>query len=157
MRKAELQDELSKRQSDTTGVRATLIKRLLELEPQEDGKDTSKTAKSPAEASYILQVCGYTDPDRPGTGVGLALLQHHDQSHSSKKELWSGQVYFETDRTFLAAEYTAMLLGLEYLRAESSLRLLLDDQDTTTPENNKTSSSTSIPVSYTHLTLPTKA
>lgn len=59
---------------------------------------------------YSLQVKGYTTPNCGGAGIGLIL-----KDSSSNQIVWSARLYVPGDRTVLEAEYSAIILGMDYV------------------------------------------
>jgi ribonuclease HI len=59
--------------------------------------------------TYALQAKGVTTPQSKGSGIGLVLYDP-----ISKVELWSSRMYVYGHRNSLEAEYTAVIMGMDY-------------------------------------------
>ena len=76
--------------------------------PLQNESIVSKLKLSP-EKTYSLRVKGHTTPNSGGAGVGLVL-----EDSISKRKLWSARMYVSGDRTVFEAEYSALILGIDY-------------------------------------------
>jgi ribonuclease HI len=76
--------------------------------PLQNESIVSKLKLSP-EKTYCLRVKGHTTPNSSGAGVGLVL-----EDSILKRKLWSARMYVSGDRTAFEAEYSALILGIDY-------------------------------------------
>jgi ribonuclease HI len=121
-----LRMELSFRGMNAKGNRSVLQTRLLTILDDKDQEDIAPVLplfKIDPSVAYILRVRGHTAPHAGGAGVGLVL---YDPSLSSsvQQPIWQGRIYVEGDRTVFEAEYTAILLGMEYAHTCLGIRRL---------------------------------
>jgi ribonuclease HI len=68
----------------------------------------SKLRLSP-EKTYCLRVKGHTTSNSGGAGIGIVL-----EDSILKRKLWSARMYVSGDRTVFEAEYSAIILGIDY-------------------------------------------
>lgn len=115
MKKLDLQMELSFRGMETKGDRGMLITRLMKVLDDDDtgsSKNSGKLKSTPTfhqDRSYILRVKGHTTQNSSGVGIGLVIYDS-----STSKEVWSFRVYAPGDRTGFEAEYSAIIIGLDF-------------------------------------------
>ena len=115
MKKSDLQMELSFRGMQTKGSRDMLITRLMKVLDDDDigkSKNSKKLTSIPTfhkDRSYILRVKGYTTQNSSGVGIGLVLYDS-----STSKEVLSFRVYAPGDRSGFEAEYSAIIIGLDF-------------------------------------------
>lgn len=125
MKTSEIQAELYFRGLKSKGDRVLLINRLkkvLDEAASEDG-DTSKIDALPTIDPghlYVLRTKGNTTPQSRGMGVGLVLYDPENNS-----EVWTGRIYLPGDRSPFEAEYSAVILGMEYASQSLGVRRLL--------------------------------
>lgn len=122
MKTLELRGELASRGVKTKGDRIMLTNRLIKVLDEGDGENgTSKVVPTfDTNTLYVLRVKGQTTQKSGGLGVGLALYDP-----DTDKELWSGGMYMAGDRTLFEAEYTGVILGMEYIHQTIGIRRLL--------------------------------
>ena len=70
---------------------------------------TMTQLKLSPEKNYSLRVKGHTTPKSGGAGIGLIL-----EDSSSNETMWSARLYVSGDRTVFEAEYSAIILGIDY-------------------------------------------
>lgn len=120
---SELQMELSIRGIKTKGDRFSLINRLMkaldETNETNNGGPNDLPMVDP-EQLYLLRTKGHTTINSGGLGVGLALY-----NPKTNEELWIGRLYVAGDRTVFEAEYSAVILGMEYAHRTLGVRRLL--------------------------------
>jgi len=124
MKTFELQMELSFRGLKSSGDRILLINRLKKvLDETQDESDSSKKAEVPSIDPghlYVLRTKGHTTHRSGGLGVGLVLYGPDEDG-----EMWSGRMYVPGDRSLFEAEYSAVILGMEYVYQTLGIRRLL--------------------------------
>eukprot|EP00537_Pseudo-nitzschia_pungens_P019316 CAMPEP_0172402210 /NCGR_PEP_ID=MMETSP1061-20121228/53797_1 /TAXON_ID=37318 /ORGANISM="Pseudo-nitzschia pungens, Strain cf. pungens" /LENGTH=401 /DNA_ID=CAMNT_0013136127 /DNA_START=214 /DNA_END=1416 /DNA_ORIENTATION=+ len=79
----------------------------------------TKAIKASANKIYSLQVKGHTTPNCGGAGIGLLL-----EDLSSNQIVWSARLYVPGDRTILEADYSAMIMGMDYVHNVLKVRQL---------------------------------
>ncbi|CAJ1958242.1 unnamed protein product [Cylindrotheca closterium] len=123
MRKSDLQMECSFRGLPTKGDRSILISRLMKtLDDDNDVKPKGHAHLQnldPSDTS-VLRVKGHTTPNSEGVGVGLVL--YHSETN---EELWSGRIYCPGDRAGFEAEYSAIIMGLDFCKSCGIQNLVL--------------------------------
>lgn len=75
---------------------------------QRNERDMLQLRLSP-EKHYSLRVKGHTTPRSGGAGIGLIL-----EDLCSNQTVWSARLYVSGDRTPFEAEYSAIILGMDY-------------------------------------------
>lgn len=115
MRLLDMRMELSFRGLDTKGSRVVLMGRLLDSLDKSDNSDNGgsmKQAKSDINPDrlYVLRTKGHNTNYSAGSGVGLVLYDS-----TNDKEVWSGGLYLRGDRSAFEADYSAIILGTEYV------------------------------------------
>jgi ribonuclease HI len=75
---------------------------------QRNQNDMYQLRLSP-EKNYLLRVKGHTTPRSGGAGIGLIL-----EDSFSNQTVWSARLYVSGDRTPFEAEYSAIILGMDY-------------------------------------------
>lgn len=70
--------------------------------------------------TYVLQARGVTTRQSRGAGVGLVFYDP-----ISKTELWQSRIYVHGYRTTMEAEYTALIMGMDYASQVFGVRRLL--------------------------------
>jgi ribonuclease HI len=123
MKTSELKMELSFRGLKATGDRVILISRLAKVLDEDSTADTRKTKKLPKidpKHLYVLRAKGHTTQNSGGLGIGLGLYDP-----DSDKELWSGRMYVQGDRTVFEAEYSAVIVGMEYAYHALGIRRIM--------------------------------
>jgi ribonuclease HI len=111
MKVNDLRMELSFRGMNAKGNRPLLMTRLLGA--LDDG-DTSQPTEASApvldpERSYVLRVKGQTTQNSGGAGIGLVLYEP-----TTNQELWSGRIYASGDRSTFEADYSAIIMGMNF-------------------------------------------
>lgn len=113
----DLRMELSFLGLSTKGDRGMLLSRLssvLDDGPSRKGghraSDAAAIPNLSPERTYVLRLKGTTTQNSGGAGVGLVLYDP-----GSSGELWAGRIYASGDRTPFEAEYSAVILGLDYV------------------------------------------
>jgi ribonuclease HI len=123
-----LRMELSFRGMDDKGTRNVLQTRLRTvLDDQDAASPLLPLPKIDPTVTYILRVRGHTTPNVGGAGVGLVLYDTSTSSSKASKQqqpIWHGRIYVEGDRTVFEAEYTAILLGMDYAHEILGIRRL---------------------------------
>ncbi len=71
------------------------------------------------EKNYFLRVKGLTTKRIGGAGIGL-LLEHPDRN----QPVWSARLYVSGDRSPIEAEYSAIILGMDYVTSVLKARRL---------------------------------
>ena len=121
-----LRMELSFRGMSFKGNRSVLQTRLLTVldDPNQDADaPVLPLFNIDPSVTYILRVRGHTAPNAGGVGVGLVLYDP-SVSLSVQQPIWEGRIYVEGDRTVFEAEYSAILLGMEYAHERLGIRRL---------------------------------
>ncbi len=123
MKTSELRMELSLRGMKTKGDRVTLISQLMKVIAETDDIYNGVPNETPTvdpTRLYLLRTKGHTTINSGGLGVGLTL---HDPQ--TNEDLWFGRMYVAGDRTVFEAEYSAVILGMEYAYQTLGIRRLL--------------------------------
>jgi ribonuclease HI len=110
-----LRMELSFRGMNSKGDRSVLQTRLLAVldDDQDAATPSLQLSKIDPSVTYILRVRGHTTSNSGGAGVGLVLYDP-SVSLSVQQPIWQGRIYVDGDRTVFEAEYTAIILGMDY-------------------------------------------
>jgi ribonuclease HI len=119
---SELRMELSIRGMKTKGDRFSLTNRLMRALDETDEIQHGAPQDLPMidpEQMYLLRTKGHTTINSGGLGVGMALY-----NPKTNEELWLGRLYMAGDRTVFEAEYSAVILGMEYARHKLGIRRL---------------------------------
>ena len=114
MKKDELRTELSFCGMDTEGLRKTLVTRLLSAyndEAESESEDGSLSVVLDPATTYCLRVKGRTTQNSSGAGLGLVLC---DPTNNNRR-LWSGRIYASGNRSSFEAEYSAIIMGVNYV------------------------------------------
>ena len=93
-----------------------LISRLMKtLDDNDDGSisnDHSKLQNLSSTETYVLRVMGHTTPIAAGVGIGLVLY-----NAVTNDEIWTGRIYCHGERSIFEADYTAIIMGLDFAKS----------------------------------------
>lgn len=130
MKKMDLQMELSFRGMSTKGDRTTLISRLMKvLDDDNDDHEasSSKLTSLPSfqkDQTYVLRTKGHTTQNSSGAGIGLVLYEA-----TTSKEVWAGRVYVPGDRKGFEAEYSAIIIGIDFVKTHGIQNLIVQSSN----------------------------
>jgi ribonuclease HI len=118
--------ECSFRGLPTKGDRSVLISRLMKVIDGDEYKQDEVTEPPSLDAAqvYVLRVKGHTTPNSSGVGIGLVLYDP-----VNNKELWSGRIYSSGDRAGFEAEYSAIIVGLDFAKTYGIQKLTVQSSN----------------------------
>ncbi len=71
------------------------------------------------ETNYVLRLNGHTTTKSGGAGLGLVL-----EDSDTSKIVWSARIYVSGDRSPIEAEYSAIIMGMDYVCNTLNVRRL---------------------------------
>lgn len=126
LKKGDLQMECSFRGLPTKGDRSMLISRLMKVIDADESNENEVIGPPTFDVAqmYVLRVKGHTTQTSSGVGVGLVLY-----NPANNKELWSCRIYSSGDRAGFEAEYSAIILGLDFAKTFGIQKLMVQSSN----------------------------
>jgi ribonuclease HI len=103
-----------------------LISRLMKVIDDDEYKQDEVTEPPSLDAAqlYVLRVNGHTTQNSAGVGIGLVIY-----NPENNKELWSGSIYSSGDRAGFEAEYSAIIVGLDFAKTYGIQKLIVQSSN----------------------------